>query len=193
MAKKNYPEAIRYFETANSLVNDYSFGDELIDLYRLNNQPKKSDSIAQVVISSLNAQANSDDANADAGHYTDKELAYIYLKTGDVKSAMKHAEAEYSRRPDNIEINELMAWTIYKQGDAEKAVPYIEKALRTGSQNPILLCRAGLIYCNANQADKGIALLQQSWNINPFMSDDLLHESQAFLSKKGTAMAAVSK
>jgi pentatricopeptide repeat protein len=187
---KNYAQAIKYFETASSLVNDYSFGDELIDLYRLNNQQEKSDSISKIVIRDLTAHANSDDKNPDAGHYTDKELAYVYLKLGDIEKGMKHAEAEYGRRPDNIEINELMAWANYKQGNFDKAVPYIEKAMRTGSKDPVLLCRAGLIYCKTNQQDKGVALLQDAMRINPFMSEDLVHAAQAYLPKAGAQVAA---
>src|SRR4029078_12748706 len=41
-AKKNYPEAIKYFEQASSLVKENSFGDELVDLYRLDGNPKKA-------------------------------------------------------------------------------------------------------------------------------------------------------
>jgi tetratricopeptide (TPR) repeat protein len=44
-AKKNFTKSINYFEQAASLVNDYSFADELMDLYRLNNQVQKADSI----------------------------------------------------------------------------------------------------------------------------------------------------
>jgi tetratricopeptide (TPR) repeat protein len=187
--KKNYPQAITYFQQAASLVNDYSFGDELIDLYRLTNQPKKADSIAAVVIADLNAHSNSDEKNPDAGHYTDKELAYVYLKTGDIKNAQKHAEAEYKRRPDNIEINELMGWVTYKQADYAKAIPFMEKAMRTGSKNPVLLCRAGLVYCKSNDTAKGVALLQEAVTINPYLENDLMQESLAYLPKQSAQVA----
>jgi tetratricopeptide (TPR) repeat protein len=189
-AKKSYPQAITYFEQAGSLVNDYSFGDELIDLYRLNNQPQKADSIAKVVIADLNSQSNSNDKNPDAGHYTDKELAYVYLKTGDTKNAMKHAELEYKRRPDNIDINELMGWVYYKQSEYDKAVPYMERAMRTGSKNPVLLCRAGLVYCKANNQEKGLALLQEAVKENPYLGEDLMHEAMAYLPKQSGQVTA---
>lgn len=192
-AKKNYAQSIKYFEQAGSLVSDYSFGDELIDLYRLTNQPKKADSMANAVITDLTSQSNSDEKNPDAGHYTDRELAYIYLKVGDIKNAAKHAEAEYSRRPDNIDVNELMAWVSYNKQEFDKAVPYMEKALRTGSKNPVLLCRAGLIYCKVNQTEKGMALLQEAVKSNPYLDENLMKEAMAYLSGHSGQMVASSQ
>jgi len=179
--KKDYPLAIKYFEQAGSLVTDYSFGDELIDLYKLNKQPGKADSMAQEVIKLLNSHANTNDKDPDAGHYADKELAYVYLKIGENDLAMKHAEAEYKRRPDNIDVNEMMAWVSYNDGEGNKCMPFIEKALRTGSKNPVLLCRAGLIYYKNNQPEKGRAFLQQAVSMNPYLNEDLMEEVKAYL------------
>jgi tetratricopeptide (TPR) repeat protein len=190
--RKNYTLAITYFQQAGSLVTDYSFGDELIDLYRLNNQPKKSDSMAKEVVKLLNVHANTDDRNPDAGHYADKELAYVYLKTGENDLALKHAEAEYKRRPDNIDVNEMMAWTWYKRGEWNKCLPFIERAMRTGSKNPGLLCRAGLIYYKNNQHEKGLALLQEAIAINPYLNEDLMQEAEAYVSKTDSQVADVS-
>ncbi len=180
-AKKNYTDAIKYFEQANGLVKDYAFGDELIDLYRLTNQKQKADEVSKEVIAKLNEHANTDDENGDAGHYADKELAYVYLKLNENDLALKHAKAEYDRRPDNIDINEMMAWVYYKRGEFTNALGYLDKALHTGSKNPELLCRAGLIYCSNNQIEKGSAMIAQAININPFLQEDLLAEAKKFL------------
>lgn len=176
-AKKNYAQSITYFQQAASLVKDYSFGDELTDLYRLTGQNAKADSMSREVINLLMLHANSNDENEEAGHYADKELAYVYLKAGDREAALKHALAEYKRRPENIEVNEMMAWVYCQRGEANKSIPFIEKAMRTGSKNPVLLCRAGLIYCNNNQPEKGIALLQQALQLNPYLTEDLANEA----------------
>lgn len=188
-AKKNYPQAITYFEQASSLVKDYSFGDELMDLYRLNNDLKKADATGKEVIELLNAHANTNDENGDAGHYADKELAYVYLKTGDKAAALKHAEAEYKRRPDNIDVNEMMAWVHYQRSEYDQCIPYAEQAMRTGSKNPVLLCRTGLIYCKNNQAEKGIALLEQAVTTNPYMDEEMVREAKGYLDKEGGKIA----
>ena len=44
----------------------------------------------------------------DIGHYADGELAHVYLKAGNYDKALKHALAEYNRRPANIEVNETV-------------------------------------------------------------------------------------
>lgn len=176
-ARKNYAQSITYFQQAASLVKDYSFDDELSDLFRLTGQNAKADSMSREVINLLMLHANSNDENEDAGHYADKELAYVYLKAGDREAALKHALAEYKRRPENIEVNEMMAWVYCQRGEANKSIPFIEKAMRTGSKNPVLLCRAGLIYCKSNQPEKGMALLQQALQMNPYLPEDLAKEA----------------
>jgi len=80
------------------------------------------------------------------GHYADKEIAYACLAVNDYDKALEHAKLEYNRRPDNIDVNETVAWVYYSKGEFEKALPHIKTACRTNCRNPILLCHAGLIY-----------------------------------------------
>jgi len=180
-AKKNYPEAIAWFIQAQGLVKDYAFGDELIDLYQLTGQRDKADSTSREVIKALQAHANTNDQNGDAGHYADKELAFVYLKMNENDLALQHAEAEYKRRPENIDVNEMMAWVHYKRGEYGAALPFIQKSLRTGSQKPELLCRAGLIYCRNSQTLKGSELISQAMDEDPFLAEDLLAEARKYI------------
>ena len=96
-AKGNYKEAITYLEKAKGTIIEYSFSDELTDLYRLNNEPEKSKKIAQEVIDMLSPISNSDESSSAHGHYADKELAYAYLKLNDTENALKHGKLEYER------------------------------------------------------------------------------------------------
>ena len=129
-------------------------------------------SIGKEVIKLLSEHANTNDEDEEAGHYADKELAYVYLKTGDREAALKHALAEFKRRPANIEVNELMAWVHYQRKEYPQCIPYLEQAMRLGSKNPVLLCRAGLIYCKNNQSERGVALLREAVMINPYLPHD---------------------
>jgi tetratricopeptide (TPR) repeat protein len=110
------------------------------------------------------AEAAKDDESI--GHYADKELAYAYLKAGNMDKALEHALAEYNRRPNNIDVNETVAWVYYKQGNYAEALPYLEKALKTNSKNPELLCRAGLIVSKTDKP-KGKQLLQEGLKTIP--------------------------
>jgi len=180
-AKKNYPQAINYFEEANSLIKDNAFGEDLIELYQLNGEKDKATAMANQTINILLANSNASQNNTNAGHYSDKELTYVYLTLKDYDNALKHAKLEYDRRPDNIDVNEMMAWVYYKRGEFSQALPYAEKSLRTGSKNPELLCRTGLIYCHNNQTEKGSALIGEAVKMNPFLHEDLLADAKNYI------------
>jgi tetratricopeptide (TPR) repeat protein len=45
-----YPEAIQYYQQADSLLIDYTFKDELIDLYRLSGDTKKADALSKAMV-----------------------------------------------------------------------------------------------------------------------------------------------
>jgi tetratricopeptide (TPR) repeat protein len=181
-AKGNYKDAIAYYEKAKSLITEYSFSDELTDLYRLNNEKEKADASAQQVIDMLSPVANADESSSSHGHYADKELAYAYLKVNDTDNALKHALIEYERRPENIDVCETLAWVNYKKGDFSNANIMINKALRTNSKNPVLLCRAGLIKIKAGEKEKGIDLIRTGLNANPFIFDvELKNEASRYI------------
>ena len=180
-ARKDYPAAIKDLEQARATVKDYAFADQLADLYRLNKQPEQSQKMAKEAIAQLSNDATEADNNEQMGHYADRELAYAYLKTGELDLALKHAKIEYERRPNNIDVNETLAWVHYKRGEYADAQKYIQVALRTHSQNPVLLCRAGLIATKAGQPAQGQTMITKALTINPYLSPDLAAEGKQLL------------
>lgn len=177
MASKDYPKAIAYYEQADSLVDDFTMKEELADAYRLTGQNKKADETARKVIEDLSQNAQAGNSDENLGHYADRELAYAYLKVNEKDKALEHAMLEYNRRPDNIDVNETVAWVYYSRGEYAKALPYIKTALKTNSKNPILLSRAGLIYYKAGNIDLAKSMLQQVSNSNPYISNSLREET----------------
>lgn len=177
LAAKDYNKAISYYQQADSLVNDFSFKEELVDVYQLAGQKEKASQIAKVVIEDMNKNAQSAAKDESIGHYADKELAYAYLKIGDFDKALEHALAEYNRRPKNIDVNETLAWVYHQKGENEKALPYIKEALKTNSKNPVLLCRAGLIYRAAGDQAKAKEYLQVGLKNNPNIHESLKNKS----------------
>ena len=179
-SKGNYKEAIAFFEKAKLNMLDYSFADELTDLYRLDNQTAKAEKNAQEVIEMLGPNIGNE-SETSHGHYADKELAYAYLKIKDNAKALEHATIEYQRRPNNIDVAECMAWVEYKNDNYKEANKLIDVALKTKSKNPILLCRAGLIKIKANQVDSGKALIKKALETNPFLDIELRKEASVYL------------
>ena len=179
-SKGHYKEAITFFEKAKSTMLDYSFADELTDLYRLDNQKTKAEKNAQEVIEMLGPNTGNE-SETSHGHYADKELAYAYLKIKDNAKALEHATIEYQRRPNNIDVAECMAWVEYKNDNYKEANKLIDVALKTKSKNPILLCRAGLIKIKANQLVAGKELIKKALETNPFLDIDLRNEAILYL------------
>ena len=180
-ARKEYPKAIDYLQKARNLVKDYAFTDELVDVYRLASQPDKAEEMAKESVSMLANAAQQANDNEQMGHYADRELAYAYLKTGDLDKALEHANIEYKRRPDNIDVNETLAWVHYKRGEYADAQKYMAVARRTNSQNPVLLCRAGLILTKTGKLAEGQALITKALNTAPYLNPEVEAEGKKML------------
>ncbi len=170
---KDYNKAISYYQQADSLVNDFSFKVELVDVYQLAGQKDKAMATGKIVITEMNKNAAAASTDESIGHYADRELAYACLKMGDNEKALEHALAEYNRRPKNIDVNETLAWVYYQKGDYAKAIPYIQAALKTNSKNPVLLCRVGLIYEKAGDKVKAKGYLEQAFKSNANLPERL--------------------
>jgi len=143
-ANKQYDTAIKYFTLAKESMNDYSFSDELSDVYRAELRNTQAQSELEEAIAML-LSTNGSESSSAHGHYSDRELALLYLKAYRYDLALQHALTEYNRRPDNIDVNQTLAWVRYCRGEYIDANKKIDAALRTGSKNPVLLAQASLI------------------------------------------------
>ena len=151
VASRDYATAISLYEKAIAAVTDYSIKEELVEAYNLSGQKEKATAMANTVIDNMSKDAQSGTNDENIGHYADRELAYAYLKINDYNKALDHALLEYNRRPDNIDVNETVAWVYYCKGEYEKALPYLKIAQKTNSKNPTLLSHARLIYEKVGQ------------------------------------------
>ncbi len=172
-AEKDYNKAILYYQQADSSVMDYAIKEGLADVYRQQGNTAMATSIDKEVIAAMKKDAESGVTDESIGHYVDRELAYAYLNINDVAQAETHALQEYNRRPDNIDVNECLAWVYYHKGDMDKAVTHINAALATHSKNPTLLCRAGLIYAKAGNKTMAKATLQTALETKANITESL--------------------
>jgi tetratricopeptide (TPR) repeat protein len=183
-ARQDYTTAINNLNLARATVKDYAFTDELVDVYRLNKQPAEAAKMAQESVAMLAEAAQEANDNEELGHYTDRELAYAYLKTNELDKALEHAKIEYARRPDNIDVNETLAWVHYKRGEYAEAQKYMTVARRTNSQNPVLLCRAGLILSKTGKATEGRALIEKAVKTAPYLNPEVTAEGENLLAAR---------
>lgn len=178
-ANGNYPGAIAYLNKANEQIDEYSFYEELADAHRLNGNITQADSAIAKAILMLGPGAVTDERIVGHGHYADRELALAYVKAGNSPKAIEHAIAEYKRRPENVDIQETLAWVYYKAGYYSLAEHYMNKALRTGKKNPETLLRAGLIHLKVGRNWMGRELIRNGGK-NVFVDEELKKEIAAF-------------
>lgn len=169
VANNDFKTAISLYQKADSIVSDNLVKEEMSDVYRRMGNTKKADEILNNVVDVLNKDAEASAKDPTMGHYADRELAYDYLKLGDKDKALDHAQLEWNRRPENIDVNETLAWVYYNRGDYAKASTYIKTALKTHSKNPVLLSRAALIFYK--DGDKALAksTLAETSLSNPYI------------------------
>lgn len=174
--QKKYDDAIALYQQADSTILDYSLKEELSDVYLLKGQTDKADAIARTIVQDMMSTTKKEMAEDSTGHYSDRELAYACLKVKDTEKALDYALAEYNRRPENIDVNETVAWVYYTKGEYAKALTHLKVAMKTNSKNPTLLCRAGLIYSKAGDYSTAKLLLQEVLAGNANISNDLKSE-----------------
>ncbi len=180
-ARGNTKEAIRLLELARQSVPDFSFTDELGDVYRQAGQPGRAQECAAQVVKSLTNVSGDPDAPSH-GHYADRELALAYVKTGDLDKALEHAKIEFGRRPNNIDVLETIAWIHDRRREYPQADKLMARALRTHSRNPVLLARAGLVALHNGNRPRATTLIRTALERNPYLEPTLAAEARPVLS-----------
>jgi tetratricopeptide (TPR) repeat protein len=175
-ASHDYQKAISFYRRADSLSNDYSFKEALVEVYKLAGNEQASHAVAEEIIQQMETAARAMAKGDSSGHYADKEMAYAYLAVNNYDKALQHAMLEYNRRPNNIDANETVAWAYYNKGDFAKAASYIKASLQTNCKNPTLLCHAGLIYAKTQAKSWARNYLQEALKSNPSISPLLRNE-----------------
>lgn len=175
----NYANAISLLDKANKQITEFSFYEELCDLHKRNGNVAMADSALNNALSMLGNDLTTDESVAGHGHYADRELALLYIKQGNNSKAIEHAIMEYKRRPDNIDIQETLAWVYYKAGYYYLAEYHMRKAMRTGRKNPESMIRAGLIRIKAGQPRSGRQLIADAIKYKSIISSDLEAEISA--------------
>ena len=94
-------------------------------------------------------------------------IAIIYTKTGQLDLAIKHGLIEYKNRPNNIDVNNALAWIYFKENNLPKAQEHLRIAMKTGSKDPELLSRASKIELAMGNASQANQLLAMAKKTNP--------------------------
>lgn len=137
-ANKQYDKALQVLDKAAKIMPEFSFHEEMAEIYDLQGNHEKAIAKYEEVVKML-------DEDAKSGHAVDLELCKLYTKAGNLDMAMKHGLIEYKKRPRNIDVNHAMAVVAFKMNNFKKAKEYLTVAMSTGSKDPELLMDAGKI------------------------------------------------
>lgn len=129
---KNYPAALALLDSATLVLPEFSFHEQMGDIYALAGDPLKAQKKYDEVLKML----KEDEAS---GHISSLEIAKLYVKMNKLDEAKKYALMEYKLRPNNIDVNKELAIIAYKQNDQKSFEQYLKAAQRTGSKDPELM------------------------------------------------------
>lgn len=133
MDAKNYEEAERLLKKAAGIIPEFSFYQDLAEIYRANGRKAEFDQ----TIEELFEMIADDEAS---GHLMDLEKAAIYADLlEDYDQALQCARIAFEQRPENIDVNRILADIYFRAGQPEQARPFLVAAGRTNSQKPSLI------------------------------------------------------
>ena len=180
--RKNYDKSIKLLKEASEIMPEFSFQQEMAQVYKITHENSSVKSITQDLLESL-------EEDQDAGHVVDLELANIHLDISqDIDEAYRYAQKEYRKRPQNIDVCKTMAKIHYKKNSLEEANKLIEIASRTNKQDAEIFCLKGLINYKLGKRKDGVELMNRALKINPFLNEDLLQEMRGVSKNEITAL-----
>jgi len=155
---------------ACDIIPEFGFFVQLAALYKATDRPAEADKLIKEIWVMLQ-----DDV--DSGHNMNMEYTQIYLDlVGDYDKALEYALVEYEKRPENIDVNKLVAIAYYKKGDYEQAQQHVEKAGITNSKNAEFLLVKGLTAEKLGNKAAGKKAIKAAMDSNPYLSNCLTEE-----------------
>ena len=131
--EKRYEEAEQLLQQSMDIIPEVGFYEQMAHLYAETGRKEKALALLDEIYEMLEDDVNS-------GHNMNMEYARLHLElTKNYDEALKYAKHEYVKRPDNIDVNRLMALIHHARGEEADARTYAKAAARTNSQHPELL------------------------------------------------------
>jgi tetratricopeptide (TPR) repeat protein len=172
-AQEDYQKADSLNAIAMQLIPEFSFYVQQASWDKSRGYTAKSEAITNEILDMM----ADDEAH---GHHMGMELSRIHQHlTGDLAASISIAKKEFESRPDNIEVNKLLAELYEKSDDLDNAQAHLTKALQTGSQDPEIRCLQSMILLKARRNGEATAVLQQVFDQNLNLTCQLCREAKA--------------
>lgn len=133
MKEGNDAEAEKLLTRAAGIIPEFSFYQDLAEIYRKTGRTEAFETTSRELLAML----AEDEAS---GHRMDLEKAVVYAHLlENYDQALAAVQVAFQDRPDNIDVNRIMADVLIRSGQEDKAAPYLHTASKTNSQKPELL------------------------------------------------------
>jgi tetratricopeptide (TPR) repeat protein len=156
---KKYSEAISYYSEA--IKRDAEYADawsELGSLYIKNNEFPKGDSCYGQALA----------LEPDNPLYNNNFAYALSERSSELYKAQELAKKAISLDPENSSYLDTYGWILFKQGNINKAILILEKAVRiTSEQSAIILYHLSEAYKQAKEDDKAHSTLKKALLIDP--------------------------
>ena len=161
--QKQYRDAEQYLLSAYNIAPEHQFMEELVSVYRLLKQDKKAETLANSVLQTF-------DHEEKQGWNINLEYARFCLKN-DIHpaKALERARKEYDRRPDHIEVLEIYAWALHKNGRRQQAAALLKQALERNQNDATLCYLAGIVQMELGHGELANRYLERAAFLNPYV------------------------
>lgn len=191
-ARPNYPFAIGAMANTYATIDKHEMADSLntvatnlipevgfyVDKASWEKERGNVEEAKKITGEILNMMADDE----KAGHSMSLELAKVHLMLMDnPEEALKYAMKEYTIRPDNIDVNMMLAEIYYHMGDMTNANEHLIKSLRTGSKDPSARCLEGILLTKGNKAKEGTRMIQQVFVDIPYLDCSYCKEARSLI------------
>lgn len=133
LEQKDYAKAERLLKQACNIIPEFGFYESLARIYKETGREQDF----RRTMEELWAMLKDD---TESGHNMDLEYAHLYSElAGEQDKALEYALKEYRKRPDNIDVNQVLAAIYQRRGDSAKAAGYLQVASRTHARYPELV------------------------------------------------------
>lgn len=162
-AQGGYDQAIDLYTQAIGIIPLPQFAIDLGDLNTVAGKPSEAAKMYDLV-------RFEEQLYRTNGVDVDLELALFDADHGaNPADALARARAAYARRP-SIHAADVLAWTLYRNGDYAEAKKYSRESLKLGTQDPLMFYHAAMIAYQAGDYPMATDFLGKAISLNPQFS-----------------------
>ena len=94
-------------------------------------------------------------------------LGFLYSATGEFKKSIKYLEIADGYESNHPEILRCLGWSLYHDGQRQRGIVLLERALALSPQDSLILSDLGVCYLNSKKFDRAAKLFRNILDIEP--------------------------